>query len=321
MRKALAALKALVLAAGLCAGTALAADYPTKPITIIVPWGAGGMSDVTARMLGERLKEILGQPIVYINKGGASGVIGLRAVERAAPDGYTIGSGALTLAISAPYFLDAGKFHADDFSYIGAYMPQERVLFTTPGKPYKTWKEFIAYSKAHPGEVSVGSGGAQWALEVMKSIAKKEGIQWKYVMFKSGGAASSAILGAHVDAVETGTGTPAYQAARKGDLIALADLGTDKVPFLPDVPNMKDLGYRYSTMLEYGMAMPKGVPEDIRAKLENALRTVMQDQELLKVMGKTGFTPRFVDGAGYRKIVEDVVAQTPALLQEVKDVK
>ncbi|MGP1678598.1 MAG: tripartite tricarboxylate transporter substrate-binding protein, partial [Burkholderiales bacterium] len=202
----------------------------------------------------------------------------------------------------------------------GSYMPQERVLFTTPGKPYKTWKEFIAYSKAHPGEVSVGSGGAQWALEVMKSIAKKENIKWKYVMFKSGGAASSAILGGHVDACETGTGTPAYQAARKGDLVALADLGTDQVPFLPGVKNMKDLGYTFSTALEYGMAMPKGVPEEARAKFENALKQVMEDKELKELMGKTGFTPRFVTGAGYKKIIQQVIDDTPALLEYVKDV-
>ena len=200
-------------------------------------------------------------------------------------------------------------------------MPQERVLFTTNDKPYKTWEEFIAYSKAHPGEVSVGSGGAQWALEVMKSIAKTENIQWKYVMFKSGGAASSAILGGHVDVCETGTGTPAYQSARQGGLRVLIDLGSETVPFFPDVKNMKDMGYPFSTMLEYGMAMPKGVPEEIRAKLENALKTVMQDKELMKKMGETGFTPRFLPGKEYRKIVIGAIGDTPALQEFVKDIE
>ncbi len=321
MKKVFMLFTVFVLIAGFCAGAALAGDYPTKPITIIVPWGAGGMSNVSTRMLGEQMKTILGQPIVYINKPGASGIVGLQTLKKAKPDGYTIASGALTLGFTSPYFFDAEKFNADDFTYIGSYMPQERVLFTTPDKPYKTWEEFIAYSKAHPGEVSVGSGGAQWALEVMKSIAKKENIKWKYVMFKSGGAGSAAILGGHVDVCETGTGTPAYQSARKGKLRVLVDLGTDKVPFFPDVKNMKDFDYEFSTMLEYGMAMPKGVPEAIRAKLENALKTVMQDKALMEKMGQTGFTPRFVTGAGYKKIVQQAIDDTPALQEYVKDVK
>jgi tripartite-type tricarboxylate transporter receptor subunit TctC len=321
MKKVFIIFTTLVLIAGFCTSAAVAGDYPTKPITIIVPWGAGGMSNLSTRMLGEQVKNILGQPIVYINKPGASGIIGLKALKSAKPDGYTLASGALTLGFTSPYFLDAEPFKVDDFTYIGSYMPQERVLFTTPDKPYKTWDEFIAYSKKNPGEVSVGSGGAQWALEVMKSIAKKENIKWKYVMFKSGGAGSSAILGGHVDVCETGTGTPAYQAARKGKLRVLVDLGTDKVPFFPDIKNMKDLGYTFSTMLEYGWAMPKGVPEEIRAKLENALKTVMQDKALMEKMGQTGFTPRFVTGAGYKKIVQGAIDDTPALQNYVKDVK
>mgnify|MGYP006293140167 CR=1 FL=1 len=313
---------ALVLfMSGLYTAAFAADNYPTKPITIIVPWGAGGMSNVSTRMLGEQMKKELGKPIVYINKPGASGIIGLKTVRDAKPDGYTLASGGLTLGFTAPFFLDAEPFAVDDFSYIGSYMPQERVLFTTPDKPYKTWEEFLAYSKEHPGEVSVGSGGAQWALEVMKSIAKKEGIDWKYVMFKSGGAASSAILGGHVDVCETGTGTPAYQSARSGKLRVLVDLGAESVPFFPDVKNVKELGYPYSTLVEYGMVLPKGVPEAIRAKLENALRSVMQDEELMKKMGETGFTPRFVNGADFKKIVADALDKTPALQEFVKDVK
>lgn len=321
MKKIFIVFTAFFMLIGFFSNTAIAGDYPSKPITIIIPWGAGGMSNISTRMLGEQMKTILGQPIVYINKPGAGGVVGLQRLKRAKPDGYTLASGPMTLGLTAPYFLDSPPFAADDFEYIGSYMPQERVLFTTPDKPYKTWEEFIAYSKQNPGKISVGSGGAQWSLEVMKSIAKKEGIQWKYVMFKSGGAASSAILGGHVDVCETGTGTPAYQSARQGKLRVLADLGSEKVPFFPETKNMMDYGYPYSTMLEYGMVLPKGVPEPIRAKLENALKTVMQDKALMKKMGETGFTPRFLPGKDYKKIVKGAVESIPALRNFTKDVK
>lgn len=321
MKKICMVVTIIFMIGGFYSSAALGIDYPTKPITIIIPFGAGGMSTLSTRMLGEKMTTILGQPIVFINKPGAGGVIGLNAVKKAKPDGYTIGSGPATLALTAPYFLDSEHFDVDDFEYIGSYMPQERVLFTLPDKPYKTWSEFIDYSKKNPGEVSVGAGGAQWALEVMKSVAKKENIKWKYVMFKGGGAASSAVLGGHVDVCETGTGTSAYQSARAGDLRVLIDLGSEKVPFFPDVKNLKDLGYPFTTMLEYGMVLPKGVPEEIRAKLEDTLRTVMQDKELMAKMGKTGFTPRFLTGKEYKQIAIGAVNDTPALQKYVKDIK
>ncbi len=321
MKKIFIVLTVFFMLIGAFPNAAVADDYPSKPITLIVPWGAGGMSNVSSRMLGDKMKAILGQPIVYINKPGAGGLIGLQTLQRAKSDGYTIASGPITLALTAPYFLDSTPIEVDSFNCIGSYMPQERVLFTTIDKPYKTWEEFIAYSKQNPGKVSVGSGGAQWSLAVMKSIAKKEGIQWKYVMFKSGGAASSAILGGHVDVCETGTGTPAYQSARQGKLRVLVDLGSEKVPFFSKTKNMSDLDYPYSTMLEYGMILPKGVPEVIRAKLENALKTVMQDKALMEKMGKTGFTPRFVTGEGYKKILTGAVQSIAGLIEYTKDVK
>ena len=107
MKKVIIIFTTLVMITGFCTTAALAGDYPTKPITIIVPWGAGGMSNLSTRMLGEQMKNILGQPIVYINKPGASGIIGLKALKSAKPDGYTLASGALTLGFTSPYFLDA----------------------------------------------------------------------------------------------------------------------------------------------------------------------------------------------------------------------
>ncbi|WP_022667080.1 Bug family tripartite tricarboxylate transporter substrate binding protein [Desulfospira joergensenii] len=320
MKKIFMLFTVLIMIAGLFPGSATANNYPSKPITIIIPWGAGGMTNVSTRMLGDKMKEILGQPIIYINKPGASGLIGVQSLKKAKPDGYTIASGPMTSALTSPYLLGSDPLAVDDFDYIGSYMPQERVLFTTPDKPYKTWEEFIDYSKKNPGKVSVGSGGAQWALGVMKSIAKKEGIKWKYVMFKSGGAASSAILGGHVDVCETGTGTPAYQSARQGKLRVLVDLGSDKVPFFPETRNMNDLDYPYATLLEYGMILPKGVPEEIRAKLESTLKTVMQDKALMDKMGETGFTPRFVAGNQYREIVKKAVESISPLIEYTKDV-
>ena len=179
MKRIASVLVALVMAAAMCVPAAAADNYPGKPITVIVPWGAGGMSDVTGRMLFERMKEILGEPLVVVNRGGAGGVVGINSIVNAKPDGYTLGSGCIPLGLTAPYFLDADPVDLDKLSYIGSYTPQERVLFATPDQPFDTLEEFIAYAKANPGKLSVGSGGAQWALEVIKAIDKDEGLDLK----------------------------------------------------------------------------------------------------------------------------------------------
>ncbi len=320
MKRAIVLLLAVsVFAAGLVTSFATekaeALDYPTKPVTIIIPWGTGGMTDVSNRMLAEKLKVELGQPIVIINKAGASGIIGLSAGLSKKPDGYTIIGGPMTAALTSPYFQDAEPFDIDKIKFVGSYMPQERVLFAQMDAPYKTFEEFLTYVKEHPGEVSVGSGGAQWSLEIMKSIAVKEGLKMKYVMFKSGGAASTAILGRHVDVAETGVGTPAYQAAREDKLRILVDLSLESVPNFPDVKNLKELGYPFQTVVEYGWVVHGDVPEEIRQRLEDALQKIMQDPELVENMKKIGFVPRFLSAAEYEKISRDAVTSIPELAE------
>ncbi len=321
MKKILTILTVLAVVAGVCFPAAAADDYPRKPITVIVPWGPGGMSDVTGRMLFERMKDILGQPLVVVNKGGAGGILGIKSLLSAKPDGYTLGSGCIPLGLTAPFFLDAELFDLDKLSYIGSYTPQERVLFATPDMPFDDFEGFIAYAKENPGKLSVGSGGAQWALEVIKSVAKKEGLQLKYVLFKGGGDSSAAVLGGHVDLCETGTGTPAYQAAREGKLKLILNLGSDKVPYFPDVKNVIDLGYEYSTMLDYGMIAPGGLPEEIRSKLENAMKKAMEDKTMVENMTKMGFLPRFLTGKQFEGICRKAVKAVPELAEYVKDVK
>jgi tripartite-type tricarboxylate transporter receptor subunit TctC len=319
MRRGIIALLAALAAWSSGGACALAADtYPSRSITFVVPWGAGGMTDVTARLFAEKFKEELGQPVLVTNKPGASGILGLKYALSQKADGYTVVVGPMTEALASPYFQGAEPYDIKDLSFVASYMPQERVLFTTPDKPYKTFQEFIEYARKHPGEISVGSGGAQWALEVLKSIAVKEGLKLKYVMFKSGGEASTAILGKHVDVCETGTGTPAYQAAREGKLTLLVDLGSEAVPFFPEARNAKQLGYPFSTVVEYGLAVRAGTPEPVRKRLEDTLRKVVTDPAVKDKLAGMGLTPRFLDGKTYEKLVTEAVKSVPELIKHNK---
>jgi tripartite-type tricarboxylate transporter receptor subunit TctC len=318
MRRGLFLLMVVFLVWAFVSSLSAAEKYPSKPVTFVVPWGAGGMTDVSARLLSEKFKAELGQPVLVVNKPGANGGIGLRYALSQKADGYNVVIGPMTDALAGPYFLGGEPFDFKDVSFVGGYMPQQRVLFTTADKPYKTFQEFIDYAKKHPGEISAGSGGAQWALEVVKSIAVKNGLKMKYVMFKSGGEASTAILGKHVDICETGTGTPAFQAAREGKLILLVNLGSGTVPYFPQAKNMEELGYPFSALVEYGFTLRAGTPEEIRKKLEGTLKKIINDPEVKSKMEAMGLTPRFIDGKQYGEIVLRAVKSVPELIKYSK---
>ena len=278
--------------------------YPTKSIILIVPYGAGGMTDTTARLIAEKIKLELGQPVIVVNKKGAAGIVGTTHFLKEKPDGYTVlvtTSDTLIL----PLFQGREPIDPGKFKYVGSYMSQERVLFAQMDAPYETWEEFVAYVKERPGEVTFGSGGDMWATSIMKSVAIKEGLKMKYVMFDSGADASAQILGRHVDVCETGVGTPAYQAAVAGKLRILINLSSETVLGFPDVQNVIDKGYPFAEQLAYGIVLHAEVPEYIREKWESAFKTVMQDPDLIKKMEGLGLTPKFIDGQTWEKICKD----------------
>ena len=304
----------------LCSANAQAA-FPEKPLNVVIAFAPGGTSDISVRMLAPRLEKILGQPLVITNKGGGAGVPGLNTVLQAKPDGYTISAPA-TPAFTASIFLKGKPYDLDEMSFAAGYMVNDRILLVKPDKPYKTWQEFLAYIKANPGKVSIGSGASQAAMEVLKSIAIKEGLDVNFVMYKSGGEASADLIGGHIDACELGVGTAAYQAARKGELAVLANLGTGEVPDFPNVPKLhKDLGYDFFTSVIYSFILPKGTPEEIRARWESAIKEALEDPELKETFHKAGFAPAFFSGQQAKELSQEELKNIPAMLEYNKQFK
>lgn len=275
--------------------------YPNKPVTFIVTSGAGGMTDASSRILADTLKRVIGQPIAVVNKPGGGGLVGLNTFIANKIDPYSV-CVTVTCHLNAAPFLSAEKLDLDKLSFVGSYMPQERILFAQMDAPYESWEEFVAYVKENPGKVSAGSGNNQWALEVIKSIAVKEGLDMNFIRFKSGAEGSNAIIGGHVDVCETGVGTPAYQAARAGKLRIILNLGSGSVPNFPDVPNVFDEGYSFASRIEYGMVMQAGVPESVRQYWENALRVAMEDYGVIEKFLKLGLIPRYLPGKQWKEV-------------------
>lgn len=304
-------LLASAAATGVCfAGTPLRAQaYPDGRITMVVGFGAGGMTDVSSRILAARLEKILGVTMVIENKGGAGGTLAINSVGQMPADGYTLVS-----------FLTDGPFtsiyqnrpiNLDDWAIIGGYMPQERVLFAAKSAPFANATEMMAYAKNNP--ITMSDGGSFWSGRVIEAFAKKFGLQIAVVAQRSGQAASTEVMGGHVTMAETGTGTPAWSAAKSGELKVLATLTPGGLAAfgMPDVPTLDRLGADFVARQYYGYAVRAATPPDRVAKLRAAFKAAVADEEVRAQMTRIDLTPAWIEHDVYeetlRKVVDDAV--------------
>ena len=286
--------------------TLAAEEWPSKPVTLMVSNSVGGMADVTTRIVADGLLKVLGQPMVVQNKPGAGGQVCMQFVARSAADGYTVFSSNITQPLAMGEITGKKAIKLDDYEVVGGFLSNERALYAHSDAPYSTWDEFVAYAKAHPDTVSIGFGGNQWSLEFLKYATAKAGIKCKLINYKSGGDASADFFGKHIDIVELGVGTVVYQAAVEGKAKMLAVTSGGKISGF-DAPRLMDKGYPYPVLTEFGMLMPKGTPQAIVKKLEEALKTTLEDPQVLGRMKKLGVQARFVSGVDLKARCEDAI--------------
>lgn len=286
-------------------------DFPTEPITLIIPYGAGGMTDTSGRILANALGSELGTRVDVVNRPGAGGFLGLTDALRADADGHTIV--AVTTDIFANTVLLDRDFSMDDVALVGSFMPQQRPLYAHPDAPWDDFDGFLDY--ARDNEVSFADGGALWAGNVVKAFAKQEELQVTHIPFDSGAEGSAALLGGHVDIGETGVGTPAWQAAKSGDLdfLVLLTDGTLEEFGFPEVENLLDKGYSHVVRMYYGLAVPGDTPEPIRSQLEGALEGLLQDDDVVARLQELDLTPEFRSADTYRDIIETVLVEAEDL--------
>jgi tripartite-type tricarboxylate transporter receptor subunit TctC len=271
------------------AAQAQSQDYPAKPITLIVSFSAGGNNDLRARQLGVPVGQLLKQTIVVDNKPGASGNIGHELVSRAAPDGYTLGIGAMGPLAVNPTLFPKVNFNPKDFVPVVLIEKAPLVLVTRADKPYKSFKDVVAAAKAKPGAISIGNAGTGGAhhlsAELMEDAA---GLDLLAVPYKGGGPASTALLSGEIDMMfeQTYAALPSIQA---GKTRALAVTSDKRLPSLPDVPTMAELGYPQVTVSNWlGVIAPKGTPKPVVAKLNDAFNKALADPALREKITSPG---------------------------------
>jgi tripartite-type tricarboxylate transporter receptor subunit TctC len=302
---------------GLCGGAR--AEYPDKPITMIVPWAAGGSTDQTARVLAKAAEASLGQPIVIINQPGASTTIGMAALAAAKPDGYTVGTLSSTGYLIA---LQGRKLPFDpinSFSYISYYGDNVIGIAVKSDAPWKTLQELVEDGKKRPGAIKYGTAGVG-TTQHLTTEAIQFSSKAKFVHVPQQGSAASmpALLGGHVDFVtETSVWAPFIE-NKEVRLLGVTTLQRSKL--YPDVPTLKEIGYKSLRSVQAIIA-PAGLPEPIRAKLEGAFRKALSDKAFQDTMDRMSMEIVDLPGADVKTLVESEYALAGDLLKEIGKAK
>ena len=284
-------------------GTAASyAEYPTKPIDVIVGYSAGGGTDVMARTVGKFLEKKLGGASVVIkNVPGAGGQIGFTQVSAAKPDGYTLGTFNLPAALALTYDRKA-DYNVNSFTYLANFVEDPNTVVVKAGSKFNTLADLIAAAKADPGSITVGLsslGGNDHFSAIM--IEKATGTKFTLVPFKGAAKARTALIGDHVMA---GTMTLGQTTAFKNELKVLAVLSEKRSPFRPDVPTAKELGIDVQMSSLRGIVGPAGLPADVSQRLRKALAAVNADPEFQAVMKQQGNPIVFIEGDAFEKVAK-----------------
>ena len=283
----------VLLFAAAVLGSAQAQEYPTRPITLIVPFPPGGSTSVVARIVAERLSATLGQQIIVDNRGGAGGTIAARAFVGAPPDGYTLFLGYTgTIAIAPSMYPNAGFDPRKDFAPIGRIGSAPAVLVVHPSFPVRSTAELIALAKEKPGFVNFGSAGVGSLTHIAAELfASMAGVKLMHIPYKGSGPVLSDLLGGHIPMSFVPIPV-AHGPVAAGMLRALAVTSAKRTTLLPDVPTVAETGLAgYEAVLRYGLLAPKGTSRPIVERLNKELRAALQSEEVLKRLASEGVEP------------------------------
>ena len=281
---------AALLSLSLAAGAVLAQPYPSKPIRIVVPFAAGGTSDILARAIGPKMTETWGQPVVVENKTGANGNVGAEFVVRSAPDGYTmLLSDVGAIAINPSVYPSMPFDPAKDFSPIIMVSYSPHVLAVHPSVPATSVKELVAFAKANPGKLNFansGTGGAPHLAGV--DFAQRTGIQWAYIPYKGGSQAVTDVVAGQSNVLFNGM-LATYPSVKGGRLRGIAVTSAQRVASAPELPTLIESGLPgFVTGSYQGLLAAANTPRDVVMKLNAEITRILNTQEIKDMLAKQG---------------------------------
>ncbi|MEJ6020889.1 tripartite tricarboxylate transporter substrate binding protein [Ramlibacter sp. PS4R-6] len=312
---ALAALAAPVFAQG---------TYPTKPITMIVPFPPGGVADTVARPVAEAMSRELGQTVVIENRAGAGGGIGMAFVSKAPADGYTVllALSSFTVIPEADVVLGRQQMYAlNSLRPIARFTADPTVLAVRADAPWKTAKEFVDDARAHPGTINYGSSGNYGTMHVpMEMLAQVTGVKLTHVPYQGAAPAVVALLGGQIQALSTGPAS-VLQHVKAGKVRVLAHWGTTKLETLPDVPSLKSAGYNAEYAQWSGLFVPAATPEPVAQRLRAAARAAANDPKVKETILTAGSPILYMDSPDFEKYVQQDAAKMADVVKKIGKVE
>lgn len=315
MKKGVSTIVSSIASLAMFVGAAFAQDYPTRPITLIVPFTAGGPTDVAMRAISEGAAKHLGQPIIIDNKAGGSGTVGPATMAASAkPDGYTLSQIPATV-FTLPLMQDT-TWSADDFSYIVQVSGYVFAVYGGTGTPFKTWKDVIAYAKQNPGGVTYGSAGSIGAPRFgMEQIAERDGIKFTHVPFKGSAEVAAAVAGGHV--MLGASSLEAKPLAEAGKVRYLNVWTEKRVAALPEIPTLHELGYPFTFDGSFGIAGPKGMDPKVVAKIHDAFKKALEEPAVIEALARYDMVPSYRNTADYKTSIVEWTKTQEAMLKRM----
>jgi tripartite-type tricarboxylate transporter receptor subunit TctC len=289
--------------------------FPSRPITLIAPWPAGGGSDAVMRAFGESVGRVLGVPVIVENKPGVGGTLGASAMLQAKPDGYTLTQ--LPLGIyRLPHMQKTAFDPVKDITHIACLTGYTFGLAATTDAPFKTLKEMVAYAKANPGKVSYGHTGTGTTPHLaVEEFALKAGIQLQDIPFKGAADLMASILGGHIPLM---SGTPEFAPhVRSGKLRLLATLGRERNRAFPDVPTVKESGWDTITESPFGVGGPKNMDAAVVRTLHDAFKKTLDDPKVQETLDKFYQPVIYMNTADYSAYAERTFAAEKATVERL----
>ena len=296
------------------------AQYPDRPVTMIVPFPPGGVADTVARPMAEAMSRDLKQSVVIENKAGAGGAIGMAHAAKAKPDGYTVlmALSSYTVLPEADKVLGrTPQYQLADLKPVARVTADPTVLAVRADSPWKTYAEFIAAARAAPGKITFGSSGNYGTMHMpMAMLALSQGVQMTHVPYTGAGPAIVGLLGGQVDALSTGPAS-IVQHVKAGKVRVLAHWGEGRLASLPDVPSLKELGVPVEYAQWSGIFVPAGTPEPVVARLREAAKAAANDERVKQVLGTAGSPILYLDAPEFQRYVDADAAKMSDVVKKV----
>ena len=279
------------------------ADYPEKPIQVLVGWPVGSQNDMTDRAIGQVLQKILKQPVIIQNLPGGGGALVLGRLKTEKPDGYSIFQTGTAMYSRTPHLRAVPYDPLKDFAYLAQHALFQFCIVDRADNPWKNYDEMIAYAKKNPNTVKYSTSGVGTSMHlIMEYIAMREGLKWVHVPFTGGTEAVAALMGGHVQVYSASLGNEIEQ-IRAGRLRFLLSTNPKRNTLFPEFPTVLEKGYDYSVVSGGCWTVPVDTPKEIQAKLESALLQSFKDPTVIDVLNKWSWAIDPMPGEALRKVI------------------